>query len=526
MTIRSGYESILRFYGYDLGDTDDGNVAMITTTPFNRREQDEPETSTPMHTTVPVMDIPTTTILPITSSEIPHTTIVDIEPPTTQTIENKVTEAKLEAFTSTTTAKLTDMPTEIQVDSTTEKFTEAFDRVPETSSKEPSVPSTLPPTTIPTERPYETTILSTQTTSVPTTRFTTEETTMIPITEMTTKPTHIFTFKPITTTPQPDDITTKRFYNMQTTIPPLSAIRSLVSDAATNQKYSLKTTVPVPTDVASARFVNARNARTSRVKKDASIYNSFVSLTSSSGYGVSSDVNFYDPYFSYATPNPADPYSEVNPIFATRDFLHPDHDHHHDDEIDHIFYLNPHDSIRIGFKLYNTILRFAYVTSIQASALELPLDSENYSLLILIPDQPIEHMVNVLCSHLSPSLATIRASLKDNWIKTMIPKFQLKGNVVLTGDLMKVSRNNYWFVIRQVDYYLHLIPFQIGIQDIFEPNKADFSPMTDEFGIYARHIEQSITINIRTHANNQLRRKYDSFLFCLNSCFDTIQCSR
>lgn len=48
----------------------------------------------------------------------------------------------------------------------------------------------------------------------------------------------------------------------------------------------------------------------------------------------------------------------------------------------------------------------------------------------------------------------------------------------------------------------------MGIHDIFEPNKADFSPMTDEFGVYARHIEQSITINIRTHANNQLRRKF------------------
>lgn len=55
--------------------------------------------------------------------------------------------------------------------------------------------------------------------------------------------------------------------------------------------------------------------------------------------------------------------------------------------------------------------------------------------------------------------------------------------------------------------YFGSIPFQMGIHDIFEPNKADFSPMTDEFGIYARHVEQSITIKIRTHANNQLRSK-------------------
>lgn len=45
----------------------------------------------------------------------------------------------------------------------------------------------------------------------------------------------------------------------------------------------------------------------------------------------------------------------------------------------------------------------------------------------------------------------------------------------------------------------------MGINDIFQPNRADFTPMTDEPGVYAKHIEQSITLNIRTHANDQLR---------------------
>ena len=44
--------------------------------------------------------------------------------------------------------------------------------------------------------------------------------------------------------------------------------------------------------------------------------------------------------------------------------------------------------------------------------------------------------------------------------------------------------------------------------DIFEPNKADFTPMTDEPDIYAKHIEQEINISIRTQENNQLRSKY------------------
>lgn len=48
----------------------------------------------------------------------------------------------------------------------------------------------------------------------------------------------------------------------------------------------------------------------------------------------------------------------------------------------------------------------------------------------------------------------------------------------------------------------------MGINDIFEPNRADFTPMTDEPGVYAKHIEQSITLNIRTQANNQLKSTY------------------
>lgn len=46
------------------------------------------------------------------------------------------------------------------------------------------------------------------------------------------------------------------------------------------------------------------------------------------------------------------------------------------------------------------------------------------------------------------------------------------------------------------------------ILDIFEPNRADFSPMTEESGIYTRHVEQSINVNIRTHqANDHINRR-------------------
>ena len=47
----------------------------------------------------------------------------------------------------------------------------------------------------------------------------------------------------------------------------------------------------------------------------------------------------------------------------------------------------------------------------------------------------------------------------------------------------------------------------MGICDIFEPNRGDFRPMTDEPGVYAKHIEQSINVHIRTKQINHLKRK-------------------
>lgn len=456
VTIRSNYESILRFYGYDLGD--EGSGGMQTTTVSNKRQQDDDdEKLTTIQTPTQTTDVLTTLSPNIpTETTITDRATVKLEPSSTENYENKATEAKVETTTfiptegsteATTTKETAKIPVEPAKITSTEKPTTTT-TVPTTLP--PALPTTLPttfPTTMPTQLPYlsEITTPFVQTTNYPTSRFTysqTEELTVLPVTEMistTPKPSHIFTFKPITTTPLPEPITTtKRFYNLQTTIPPLSA---LTDSTNTNILNSL-TTVPVPTairlnpsEISNARLVNPRTSRIYRFKREPSSYNSFIPLAPS-GYGITSDANLYDPYFNYATPNPPDLYyPEGNPIFATRDF---DQIEHHHDEIDHIFYLNPHDSIRIGFKVYNTILRFAYIPEIQASALELPLDSENYSLLIIVPDQPIDDLVNVLGSHLSPSLVDIRAALRNNWIKTMIPKFQLKGNVVLTGDLMKV----------------------------------------------------------------------------------------
>jgi hypothetical protein len=48
----------------------------------------------------------------------------------------------------------------------------------------------------------------------------------------------------------------------------------------------------------------------------------------------------------------------------------------------------------------------------------------------------------------------------------------------------------------------------MGISDIFEPTKADFSMMADDKSIYVKNVEQTININIRTQTTQQLKSNY------------------
>lgn len=45
----------------------------------------------------------------------------------------------------------------------------------------------------------------------------------------------------------------------------------------------------------------------------------------------------------------------------------------------------------------------------------------------------------------------------------------------------------------------------MGINDIFEPTKADFSLMAEDSSLYVKNIEQMININIRTQSTQQLK---------------------
>ncbi|XP_016973730.1 uncharacterized protein LOC108040671 [Drosophila rhopaloa] len=157
------------------------------------------------------------------------------------------------------------------------------------------------------------------------------------------------------------------------------------------------------------------------------------------------------------------------------------------DVISHVFYLGNQQVVHTTFKVYNAVLYYKYFEHLKMSVLELELDTPEYNLMILLPDYHTDIVAAAASLKLGPTLRLMRKQLKPRWVQAIIPDFKLHGTMFLTNDLQNM-----------------------GICDVFEPNRADFRPMTDEKGVYVRHIEQSIDVTIRTHPINQLKRNYGS----------------
>lgn len=48
----------------------------------------------------------------------------------------------------------------------------------------------------------------------------------------------------------------------------------------------------------------------------------------------------------------------------------------------------------------------------------------------------------------------------------------------------------------------------MGMNDIFEPAKADFTQLADDKTLYVKNVEQMININIRTQTTQQLKSNW------------------
>lgn len=113
------------------------------------------------------------------------------------------------------------------------------------------------------------------------------------------------------------------------------------------------------------------------------------------------------------------------------------------DTVEHVFYLNEYESVRTPFKIYDTVMKYAHIDSLEASVLEIDLDTEHYNLIIFVPDHHdgLSDLTNKLRLHEPSTLRRIRNNMEFYWVKTIVPKFNLKGNTLLTMDLQNVRIN-------------------------------------------------------------------------------------
>lgn len=151
------------------------------------------------------------------------------------------------------------------------------------------------------------------------------------------------------------------------------------------------------------------------------------------------------------------------------------------------FLVNGCDLSSVSASRYIAVLPFAYFPSLQAVALEFPLDDPRYNIILFMPTDKTD--THRLARDLSGKpLRLLRKCLQPTWVRATIPSFMLRGFVTLTPFLQR-----------------------LGILDVFEPRVADLSPMTSDLGVYARDVQQSIGVNIRnymkpdrTHSRNGL----------------------
>ena len=379
LTVRVEYENTLRFYGYDLQPL---NVIF-------HEEAPKPLTTT-AETTILADEVTT------------------LEPPTTE-IATEMVEFKTETE-----------PPQAETEAATMKIEEIT-----TSTQEPTKNTDASPENKP----------------APST---------------TTKPTTILKPIPETTEPAPPARTTMLIFMFK---PPMAGLTDAPSEATTDNTSAQTETATQPTtiDITDSTIIpsteppplirNRRESRHRRSNSTSQVFETFLVSYRPPDYNVQLHYDSNDPlnYFDYEKLNPT-----VSQRFkASSDFLPAQHrqdqqqlnEDTEEADVQDLFYLNSFETIQVPYKMYNTILRYAYVDTLRSSVVEFPLDSDNYNLLILLPDfdHSLEQLLITMRNEYAPTLRQIKRRLKPQWIKTIVPKFHQKGNVVLTSDLMKVS---------------------------------------------------------------------------------------
>lgn len=90
---------------------------------------------------------------------------------------------------------------------------------------------------------------------------------------------------------------------------------------------------------------------------------------------------------------------------------------------------------------YESVLEFAYLPHLEASALRLPLDSERYYLLVVLPNRRGSGELARLLGRMAreSDLSDVYAALRPRRVRAVVPSFIVKGHITLTTDLQKVA---------------------------------------------------------------------------------------
>ncbi|CAK1548649.1 unnamed protein product [Leptosia nina] len=156
-----------------------------------------------------------------------------------------------------------------------------------------------------------------------------------------------------------------------------------------------------------------------------------------------------------------------------------------DTNSDSMFLVNGLRNIQVSYMHYDAVLDHAFLPHLEASALRLPLDSDKYYLLVVLPLKSGTDELNRLLARMAreSDLSDVYGALRARRVRAVIPSFTVKGHVTLTTDLQK-----------------------LGIRDVFEPRQRDFTPMTQQSGVYVRSIEQAVSVAIRKYQPDELRK--------------------
>ncbi|XP_048006462.1 uncharacterized protein LOC125241843 [Leguminivora glycinivorella] len=145
---------------------------------------------------------------------------------------------------------------------------------------------------------------------------------------------------------------------------------------------------------------------------------------------------------------------------------------------DQMFLANGLKNVQVSYMQYDAVLEHAFLPHLEAAALRLPLDSERYYLLALLPARAHPAELARLLARLArhSDLRDVYAALRPRQVRATLPSFTVKGHVTLTADLQK-----------------------LGIVEVFEPRQRDFAPMTPQAGVFVRSIEQAVSVAIRKY---------------------------